>query len=356
MEFDKHHIAVTGKKIIWIGVVLVVFTGIYTAYLHIDYELGPPDSESFSTEPTETFSESDVESAVENKTTASTKQTDLIAKSVVIESSSPSPNFDQAILWGTLQTETGEIISGEELQLYSASLNKQHTTTSQHNGEFSIDDISPAKDYRISVSPRGMYQRYNADIEIDSSQTYTDVVLQSLPAGLLVGRIVDVRGNPVPQFEISVRSLSKTGWSKKVASNEIGQFEVDQVPQGELEIFTGFTKQLKITGLFFAVESASEFILVVDVGPYSIMGNVYDNHGEPVAGASVLLSWVYRSGVIRSISNRRTMADSRGEFVIDGLGVGPHDLIVTASDIGVYRRNINVGNETGQVEAVLIQR
>ncbi len=47
------------------------------------------------------------------------------------------------------------------------------------------------------------------------------------------------------------------------------------------------------------------------------------------------------------------MTDPSGKFAIDGLGEGPHDLIISLSDVGIYRRNIDVGNETGQIAAVL---
>ncbi len=50
------------------------------------------------------------------------------------------------------------------------------------------------------------------------------------------------------------------------------------------------------------------------------------------------------------------MTDPSGKFAIDGLGEGPHELIISLSDAGIYHRNIDVGNEIGQIEAVLTQR
>lgn len=271
------------------------------------------------------------------------------------EQSIPSPVPDRAILWGTIQTETGEIVTGEQLKLYSASLNRQHVTISNEHGEFLIVDITPANDYNISVSPRGMYQRYEADIEIGANQTYVKIILRDLGVGLLTGRIVNIKGNPVPGFTLSIRSLPKPRWSNTVTGDEGGRFEVGQVPQGGLEI-SRLDQLLKITGLHFTAGSSSLLNLVVDFGPYTITGHAYDELGEPIAGASVLLNWVYTLGGVRSVTNRRTMTDPSGKFAIDGLGEGPHDLIISLSDAGVYRHNIDVGNETGQIEAVLKQR
>ena len=272
------------------------------------------------------------------------------------EQSIPSPVRDQVVLRGTIQTETGETITGEQLKLYSPSLNLQYVVVSNDLGEFLIDDITPANDYHISLSPRGMYQRYEADIEIGDNRTDTEIILRDLGVGFLTGRIVDVKGSPVPGFKLSIRSLSKPRWSNTVTGNENGRFEVDQVPQGVLEISSMLGQLLKITGLHFTAGSSSLLSLVVDVGPYAIAGHAYDELGEPIAGASVLLNWVYTLGGVRSVTNRRTMTDLSGKFAIDGLGEGPHDLIISLSDVGIYRRNIDVGNETGQIAAVLTQR
>ncbi len=272
------------------------------------------------------------------------------------EQSIRSPVPDRAILWGTIQTETGKTVTGQRLKLYSASLNRQHVTVSNEHGEFVIDNITPANDYNISVSPRGMYRRYEAEIAIGADLTNVKIVLRNLRVGLLTGRIVDVKGNPVPGFRLSIRSLSKSRWSHTATSDKNGRFEVDQVPQGVLEMSSMLTQLLKITGLRFPAGSSSLLNLVVDVGPHTITGRVYDELGEPMAGASVLLNWVHTLDGVRSVTNRRTMTDPGGKFAIDGLGEGPHDLIISLSDAGIYRRNIDVGNETGQIEAVLTQR
>ncbi len=107
----------------------------------------------------------------------------------LIDKPDPRP---QAILWGTMQTDTGSTLPGAKISLYSATENENHVTRSGGNGEFLFQYLRPAEDYHISVSPRGMYKRYQRVIEIDSNETYSEIVVEALPVAPLSGRIVDV--------------------------------------------------------------------------------------------------------------------------------------------------------------------
>lgn len=274
----------------------------------------------------------------------------------------------QATLWGTIKTQWGELIPGQELKLYSPSLNQQHVATSNDYGEFVISGITPESDYRVSVTPRGMFQRYENKIGIDNYQTNTTIVLRELPVGLLTGRVVDIAGDAVPGLTLVIKSVSRPRWTSNVTTDENGQFKLDNVPQGKLDVSsranhllhttgiyftTGAEQLLKITGVDFKVGANAALNMVIDSGPHAITGRVQDEFGEPLAGANVLLDWVHREGLIRSVSARRTITDFNGEFTIHGLGSGVHDLIISSNGIGASRRSINVGYDSGQVETVL---
>lgn len=277
-------------------------------------------------------------------------------------------DFASATLWGTIKTDSADFIPGQELKLYSPSLNQQHIAISNDYGEFVINGIKPAIDYRISVKPRGMFQRYENIIEIHAHQINTTVVLRELPVGLLAGRIVDIEGDSVPGLTLVIKSLSKPRWASNVTTDQNGQFALDNVPQGKIEVssrashllnatgiyFTSGSEQLlRITGVDFVVGANAVLNIVVDSGPHAIRGRVQDEFGEPLAGVSVLLDWVHSEGLLRSVSARRTLTDFNGEFSIDGLGSGLHELVISSSGIGASRRSINVGYDSGQIEAVL---
>ena len=259
------------------------------------------------------------------------------------------------LLWGTVQTESGEVVSGEEVQLYSATLNEKHRSISNDHGEFVMHDVTPAADYSVSVSPRGMFARYQRDVAIDQNQIDLNIVLRSLPTASMTGWVVDTTGNPVPAFDLVIRSPARARWSATVTTDAGGRFEVNRVPEGRLEVSTRTlqTGQLmKITGLELVAGSTRPVKLVVDAGTHMVSGRVYDALGSPVAGANVLLTWTHSEATVRSIATRRTITDPDGGFTLDGLGAGPHELIVSFGGQG-QRRKIEVGQDNLPVDLVL---
>jgi hypothetical protein len=191
-----------------------------------------------------------------------------------------------------VQTDTGSTLPGAKISLYSATENENHVTRSGGNGGFLFQYLRPAEDYHISVSPRGMYKRYQRVIEIDSNETYSEIVVEALPVAPLSGRIVDVNGTPVAGLRLSLRSNVKPTWSRHVVTNPLGQFHASEFPLGSYEI-----------------SSMSGLLL--------------------------------------------TITDPGGKFNIDGLGEGPHDLLLVAGRASVFRRDIDLGRESGHLDVVM---
>ena len=236
------------RKIIYLCIVFAILVGTYVFYLPRDRASGPiVGPQAVATIRPNVTAESYSGLRGKHDSISPDDQLITVATNGVPKKSIAPRVPDQAILWGAIQTETGETVTGEALKLYSASLNRQYVTVSNNHGEFVIDEVTPANEYQISVSPRGMYQRYEVDIEVGANQTDIKIVLRDLRIGPLAGRIVDVRGNPVPGFNLSVRNLSKPRWSTTATGDENGQFEVDRVPQGVLEISSTLNQLLKIT-------------------------------------------------------------------------------------------------------------
>lgn len=197
-----------------------------------------------------------------------------------------------------------------------------------------------------------MYKRYLRVMEIDSNETHLNIVLEILPTGPLSGRIIDINGNPIPGFLLSLRSSIKPTWSRHVATDTLGQFRVPGFPLGPYEVSSMSGLLLTITGLKFAGEM-EPVELTVDSGPYSITGRIYDHMGKPLGGAGVFLDWTFNRGEVRNFTARRTATDPEGRFSISGLGEGAHDLLLVASRESVYRREIDLGRESGRLDVVM---
>ena len=262
------------------------------------------------------------------------------------------------VVWGTIETDLGEVVAGETVAFYSESLNERFATISGSNGEFVITDIKAATDYRVTVSPRGMYKRYTkSPIDLSFNQVVHNIVLETLPVGVLNGRVVDFFDRPVPNFELSIHTEEKDSWSIDVITDESGAFSVIDFPKGGFQVFSGSMQSFTATGLYFDPDEIDPVTLNVDVGPYSLSGHIYDESGKKIDGANVVVVWTAENDGVTSESTRQSVTDTSGAYQFFGLGPGDHELIVFAWGEGAFKRmvrqTVNLGVDSGQVNVVL---
>lgn len=263
------------------------------------------------------------------------------------ESADPAPA--ESIVWGSVETSLGYVVEGEKVALYSPSINQRYASTSDGQGRFLINGVRAAGDYRVSVSPDGMFKSYERrGLEIDGGQTPLRVVLQPLRTGLLRGEIVNGQGRPVPDFDIALRSLSVNRGAVNARSDSVGLFQIDDFPEGPLEA-SARQRILRIDRLSFDPEAGELLTLVVDEGGNQLSGLVYDGYGQPRYGVIVLLTWEHARSDGRTVMERRTLTDAWGRFVLDGLGEGPHELVLATSEGDGLKRRVNIGEDPAEL-------
>lgn len=259
------------------------------------------------------------------------------------EVASATSSLSIPLVWGAIKTEYDEVVPAQSVELYSLSLGQQHTAISNKHGEFVFHDVEPAADYQVSVSPKGDYKDYrNSGLKIDANNTSFEIVLEVLQTGQLRGRVVNLRGEPVPGFRLWIRSWAKDRGIRNTRSDSVGLFQIEDFPQGPFEV-TSRLVPLRISGLLFEPGTDELVTLVVDHGPHRLNGRVFDRHSQPVEGATVVLSWAYTQGDVRSTVDRRTLTGANGGFVIGGLAYGEHELVISASNGTALKRTVVVG-------------
>lgn len=149
--------------------------------------------------------------------------------------------------------------AGKPIKLHSDTLQKTYRAFSSRQGDFVINNVMPAIDYTVIVSPEAMHQQYlRRDLTLDAGNTHLDIVLEPLQVGVLNGRIVNPQGQPVPDFEIKLRSASASRGTLRTRSDSVGLFQIDVFPKGPFEAFSR-SMLLRIDGLVFDPD-ASEVI------------------------------------------------------------------------------------------------
>jgi len=263
---------------------------------------------------------------------------------------------DTVSAWGSLYTKYGDVVAKETVKLYSENANKAYSEISDENGYFNFENIVPASDYRLSVSPRGMYKRVSIDsLTILNNQTALEIVFEPLELGTLKGKVVNTENIVVPGYEMKIQSPLKTRWIRNFVPNIIGEFQIANVPVGPIEFSRTFGQVLVITGHEFSGDSQSIIELVVDVGHNELRGVVYDEFYNSVPGATVILSWKHNYQGVVSIVNRRSTTRPTGEFLFQGLGKGEHELLVTFIGGLVGHQVIDIGNDNSE-RVVVVQR
>ncbi len=269
-----------------------------------------------------------------------------------------STTIEKITLSGWVGTEFGETIAGETVVLYSPSQKAHYSTATDISGEFKFIDIKPGWDYVLKVSPQGMFKRYTkSQIKLRSDQEIHNIILESIPRGILSGRIVDPYERPVTDIKLFVQTLEKDSWTTNVITDANGSFSVTEFPIGKFLVVIREQQTLRATGLKFDPDTGVPVILTIDLGPYNLAGGIYDESGQTFDGADVFLNWALHENGVRIRSTRNVSANASGEFRFTGLGPGNHELVVTAWRGDTFKqtvkRTVNVGVDSGELIIVL---
>jgi hypothetical protein len=330
---------------------LVIVLTIALASLWIMNLSGDPGSNYFSESTEITLPETGKEYASKLQQHKETPELPTFLSSQVAETSTMSGQpvtsnlsvSDNVAVWGTIQTEYGEITSFDQIVLFSKSLGKVYTTISNLHGYFYIDGVQPSLDYRIRVNPAGMYQQYvRRNVDLSSNHTSLSVVLGALPLDTLRGRVVNSEGMPVPGIGLRVKSALKDVWSSSFITDRSGRFQIENVPLGRIEFLSTFGPDVLISGHVFKGDSGSPISLLVDQGHYQLNGHIREGIGKPFAGANVTLSWMHTVDGKRSVVKRHTRTDASGYFSITDIGPGQHELQLSTLNGVFFRQTVEV--------------
>jgi hypothetical protein len=266
--------------------------------------------------------------------------------------------IENITLSGWVGTEFREYIAGETVVLYSPSQQTYYSIDTGFSGEFSFIDIKPGWDYVLKVSPQGMFKRYTKSyIKLKSEQEVHNIILESIPRGILIGRIVDPYEGPVSDIELSLTTVEKDSWTTNVITDANGTFSVNEFPIGRFKVAIKGQQSLWADGLQFDPDTGVPVILTIDLGSYNLVGRIYDESGQTFDGADVFLNWALHENGVSIRSTRKVSANTSGEFRFTGLGPGNHELVVTAWGGDTFKQTVkltvNVGVDSGELIIVL---
>ena len=276
-------------------------------------------------------------------------------QSVTEVSQDISPTSQNITISGWVGTELGENIAFETVELFSPSQKTYHSIVTGPSGQFKFTDLKPGWDYVLNVSPQGMFKRYTkSQIKLRFDQEVHNIVLESIPLGILSGRMVDPYDRPVTGINLRIQTEETTDfWYAKATTDANGSFSVAEFPKGRFRLMAKGQQIFTATGLNFDPVIAVPVNMTFDLGPYNLRGRIYDESGQTFDGADVFLNWVLHESGVRIRSTRKASADANGEFRFIGLGPGEHELIVSAWRGNTFKQTVkqmvNLGVDSGEL-------
>jgi len=266
-----------------------------------------------------------------------------------------TPTSQNITISGWVGTEFGENIGFEKVILYSTSQKTYHSIVTGPTGEFIFTDLKPGWDYVLKVSPQGMFKRYTkSQIKLRSDQEVHNIVLESIPLGILSGRMVDPYDRPVTGINLLIQTVETTDfWNANATTDTNGSFSVTGFPKGRFRLMAKGQQIFTATGLKFDPDTTVPVNLTIDLGPYTLDGRIYDESGQTFDGADVFLNWALHENGVRFRSTRKVSVDAGGGFQFTGLGPGDHELVATAWRGSTFKQTINqtvnVGVDSGEL-------
>jgi hypothetical protein len=231
---------------------------------------------------------------------------------------------------GTVYSDSGETLAGRTVELRPRSAQRTYNTTTDRHGKYTFPIVESPADYRLIVFGGADHKDYQQPVHMTVDTAELDVVVESYEFGAVTGRLVNLNGVPVPDFDLVLRNIGSRKPNALVSTDKLGNFEIPAAPAGEFVVASQSNPSILVQGLHLKPGDKLHLPLVLDWGEHEIRGIVIDAQDNPVPASRIVLQWFYQADGITTKATRRTAADMQGHFAFSNLGPGPHSLRINA--------------------------
>ncbi len=225
------------------------------------------------------------------------------------------------------------------------------SAVSDTRGRFRLQDLESGRKLWVETRHPHHLPTLLRDVTPPLDEPIT-IVLE--PAASVRGRVLTTREDPIAGAQVTlIAAPSRVGevvprgraGSRSTVADEEGRFVITGVVPGNLEIMAdaeGFQPSSPVRLVAEPRESVGGIRLTLARGA-GVEGRVFDEEGEPVAGAAVRLR------------SRRGVSDVHGRFHLTGTTLGPGTLRVEHSEFKRYQQEVLV-EAAGNVLEIVLER
>jgi len=232
---------------------------------------------------------------------------------------------------GRVSGDDGEPLAGLTVELRPQSAPRSYKSVTDRKGHYAFPVVEAQADYRLIVFGGAGHKDYQQSLHVTADMGDLDIVAESYEFGEVTGQLVNLSGEPVPEFGLLLRNTASQTASTLVSTDQHGNFAVTAAPAGRLVLASQSTPAMLVEGLELKPGEKLHLPLVLDWGQHEIRGVVVNARGLPVPASRILLQWSHQSDGITVKTTRRTAADAQGHFAFSHLGPGTHSLQVDAA-------------------------
>ena len=246
---------------------------------------------------------------------------------------------------GKVLSDSQEPLAGRKVELRPQSSPRSYTATTDSKGRYAFPTVESGADYRLIVNGGADHKDHQQSLHVTADMGEQDVTLSAFSFGEVTGQLVNLSGDPVPDFGLVLRNTGSRSPNAVVSTDADGRFGVPTAPAGDLVVASQSTPAFLVEGLHLKAGERLHLPLVLDWGPHEIRGVVLDAKGKPVPASRIVLQWSHQSDGITTRTTRRTAADSDGHFAFNQLGPGPHSLQILAAGFPAVLVDHDVGRQ-----------
>jgi len=232
---------------------------------------------------------------------------------------------------GRVYSDSGDPLAGRTVELRPKSSPRSYKATTDSQGHFAFPVVESPADYRLMLAGGADHKDYQRSLHVTADMGELDVIAESYEFGAVTGELVNLSGEPVPDFALLVRNTGSRQPNALVNTDEHGNFEIPAAPAGKLVVASQSTPSILVDGLELKAGDKLHLPLVMDWGQHEIHGVVLNALGNPVPASRILLQWSHQADGITVKTTRRTAADTQGHFAFSRLGPGVHSLQIDAA-------------------------
>lgn len=286
-----------------------------------------------------------VEAALDPETTE-------VRLDVLMEYESEEP---EVALSGQVLGPLGEAVVDIRVRLGSVKSQKSYSATTDRSGMFDFSEVEVGDGYSLVVRPSDEYEGYESDrFSLGPVDDFREIVLEAAGYSNLSGTVTDLSGRALGGFTLSLRGVGNNAQPPVLVETDgSGYFELEKLRAGEIRLESRSRPQLRASNIVLKPGQDAQIDVPLDWGNDWIFGQVVNSEGQPLSGASVVVTWEDAFQGLVSKSRRDVRSDLEGYFTVSNLGADDYTLTVQAPGHQTTRIQHQLGEGANELQVLL---